>query len=63
MSSNPKTTRGNQDQSPPGTPRESRARRNDTPEARQQQAGMNKTHPTRNAQSARKDKQPSRRQA
>ena len=33
-----------------------RAHRNDTPEAKAQQRGTAKTHPTRNASSARKDK-------
>jgi hypothetical protein len=56
-STNPKTTGNFPKERPAGGAgaRASRAHRNDTTEAREQVARIPKTHPTRNAQSARKD--------
>jgi hypothetical protein len=55
-SRNPKTTGKNPKEPAPREPRPTRAHRNDTPEARGQRGGMPKTHPTRAASAARKDK-------
>ena len=58
-SSNPKTTRGTQDNNKATNPDEmrmSRAQRSDTPEARAQRSRTPKTHPTRATPAIRKDK-------
>jgi hypothetical protein len=56
-STNPKTTgkHANMKRPPGKTAEPSRAHRNDTTEAKEQNRRIAKTHPTRNASSARKD--------
>ena len=60
---NVKTTKEHPGEGPSATsrPTQSRAHRDDTPEARAQQRRLPKTHPTRSPSAARKDKGTARR--